>query len=584
MVCPRCKKIVPDGSPFCMNCGKMVIKDKKSQKVTVISIVAAVLVIAIIVGVAVLLSVGKRENSDFIIAHGTLDHRYSSNTRELILFDKDGEILRLNNMNTGSSVTYNADRTCATIQCGEKILYYYDGSETHKIELYSEIFSDVRLSFDGSAVVYSVLSAVPYEHGSVVDYLYSGRTDIYRFKAGDEKSELIAKEAYFCCVSPDGNTVAYRDWSSNYCCYDGAVHEFEKGIEIYAVANGGEYIYCSRDCLPPPPEKTEDDPDIIYGDVIFSEFVVFKGYDCKEEFLLESKSGYYPSAFCFNADMSEAIFPGDDGQYIWSGGDETVKITDRRVDYVPALPRDGVCYSDELRKIYGVKTFAGKFFITDSEVSADSMLSGVLSSSIYDLSSSDTAYSAIYLDKDLESTEVAELFDSPMLTDDGKTLFYMIGGSVYKACADDEEIVPQTVAEGGYKTYAAASDGKTLFLVTSNNDLYVKMGDEDEKFVVDGIDEMDITSASLYQGRYLYIYRGNLLYRTGGGYPRRIGSMRSDITGVEYFGDTLYVYTTVRDKYSSAVYVSSGGNSFKLHAEFGSGDKPIIIKPSVKET
>lgn len=587
MVCPRCKKIVPDDSPFCMNCGKMVIKDKKSQKVTAIIIVSAILVVAAVVIIGVLLSIGKRENEDFITAKGTLNHRCSSNDRVFVLFDKDREILRLEDAYglVESSVKYDAYRTCAVIKGSDKTLYYYDGKELHTIEIENDIINDFLLSYDGSAVVYSTLSErlVPIGGTWTDQYVVmpGGRPAIYRFKAEDNESEPIAKDATIRCISPDGNTVAYRQWPNDDTgytdvahdyCYDGAYYKFDKDLEIFAVANGGKYIYCNRysDTVPHPGNEDGDD-EIEYGlDYTAKEMIAFRGYDDKTGVSLGQNSVFYPVIAAFNVDLSEAIVTNFDGRYIWNGT-ETVKVSDLQSGrFLPVMPRNGVCCPGGNYIIYGVKTFAEKFF-TVFESSSDyiSLESSIfIPSLISSTAGSLSGEKVCYIDSGFKRINVADSAVSATVTDDGKTLFFLTGDGVCKAVADGSDTVPKTVCEGKFKCFAASSDGRTLFLVTSNNDLYTKTGDAEEQFVTDGIDERDVVSTYLYQGRYLYIYRENKLYRTGGGYPRRVGSMRSNITGYDFYGDALYVYTASGGESKAAVYASERGNSIKLHVEF----------------
>lgn len=269
-----------------------------------------------------------------------------------------------------------------------------------------------QLSADGSTVAYI----------DEDQNLFLGST-----KTGE--CEEIAEDVVSVVLSPNGKTVVYMTYEKDepVTWLHNAKEPVELGESLYplAVSDGAKYLYCVNEKNALVLVDKKGDTEKLCADV-----------DDGNDFL-------------FNKDLSQVIFCAKDKWYICVRGGEKEKISIDATYLSMLTPRWTQSTNTGYAAIYNVKSLTGRFYYGSGEI--------------------------VYLEKDLETTSVADEVNTITISDDGKRVYFLSKNNRLKyvtASDPDEEV---DVAKHVYD-YEVLSDGKTVCYYDEDSILYVLKG------------------------------------------------------------------------------------------------------------
>ena len=465
--CKYCKTQNKDDYIYCMNCGRKLPKqgeDKKDLKALlgnkkILIAAAAVVLLAIIV----IFALPKGSNKD-----------------DYLLFQKRAQV-------------WETDKT----------VYVFDGSSR------KEVFESVSLvrrtySFDSKTVL------INYKDDGV-GYLY-----VYR----DNKLNLISNEFNNTLLSDNGETVLYTDEANR------AIHLYSVNKQIDTVAfvdeekeydldafvlsySGSVLAYTKTDDegrtlnVYTSSGTTEYPADEIYNLICVSE----KGDVCyvdgedalhminsKGDVIISEKADY----ICLNYDNSQIVTISDEEIVFFKDGKMRFVSFDEENSgiYQIVIPKKTLAYSyirygqgKQYKPVYhyGISDFEKCYYVTDEK-------------------------NLVYFDKELKMQRIADNVSAPLISNDGKNLFYIDEeGSVHKY--DGKDTVYYSSEEGCTELFAYDEKNKILYLEEGHD----KMGYCDGKgFTELGVYNPDISL--ICNDGYFYFNDGKklLAYKKGG--------------------------------------------------------------------
>lgn len=524
--CPSCGFVNEPNTKFCQNCGSSLTgavadtgkeEKKKSRVKKPVNVkgfdlkkilVAAGAIVALVLVIVILSNLFKTGN--YIECKNAV-FTYNADEEYLIGL-VDGKLCSIDSDSHGYDVTINLDGTKAVLYSyGSRELYYFDGSAVRSV---AEDVESWEISADGSAVIYNTEG----------DELY----DLYIYSGG--KSTMIASEVAGSCISPDGGTVGYignvnRETNSfKGFIWDGSEKELGKNKTPLALSNGGKYIYYLKGSI----DEIDSNSATVY---------VQKGTNDDTKQKLGDVS--YTMEFYLNADGTQALLVENDKTYVSVKGGERIKISGS--DCTLVLPQNTQRCIGEIVTTMGIKSFADMYYCTNSN--------------------SGGGYKLLYVNKNFEASTAANNVDSYIyLADDGKTLYYLKGDSIRRINASKSGSEAETLIEDDVLRFCTTKDGKTIFFVTDEGELYGCKGGKKTKLLTDDLD--NFAAYALYGGDTIYYISDGELYSSKGDKTTKISGFSGDVVSVycSYFGITVHC----SDDGDINIYRSSDGKNYDL--------------------
>ena len=280
--------------------------------------------------------------------------------------------------------------------------------------------------YDGSRTVFLVEAIGSYE---IVTRSSDGSTDALGWA---EKPE----DVYTVALSPTGKAVflSFRDeatgevktgiWS------DGKRRDIPEleGMSVSALSDDGKTVFCY--------DKNE-------------RFFVWTEKDGKT--LLSDDAQNYRKSKYYNRDCTEALFMDGEFTKVYKDGAVETVTTGPCGLLLPDLTERFQFSTDAWEHFIGIKTFAGCFLTQDNDGKTD----------VYYLNKQLTIQSAIH------GTECVGL------ANDGKTVVYLRGGSLYRVNGTKKNAEPQPLLDGGDQvtSFQMSPDGKTIYYTNGYDDL-----------------------------------------------------------------------------------------------------------------
>ena len=390
---------------------------------------------------------------------------------------------------------------CQAILSENNQLFFVNSKGVFKV---SDDVSDMKISYDGK----------------YISYIDSDDT-LYLYNVGKKSKEKIADEVNDeYAISPDGKTVLYSVENDDgddelFVSVNGKSTKLVKDLLPIGVSNGGKYIYAYSD-------------SDLYT-------VTMKGD--KNKISSDRRGGYG-----FNRDNTEILFFTKSGTdvnaYLSVKGDDKIKMSSS--DLKMLLPQnhastrtdfDMMDYDGMNGEAYDISSFKNQAFVGVTDV--------------------------ILVDKKGENEKIVKNVVSPVLTNDGKYVYYIKAQNLYRSLmkkdAESEKLASDV------KSFAVTNDGKAAYFIDKDDTLrFVKGGGKSEKSekILDDASTMVMTSKNVI----LCIDKDNNLYSS------KNGSSKNKVTSDAQFvmASRNYAYYGVQKDDKASIYVSNGGTSFKV--------------------
>ena len=392
-------------------------------------------------------------------------------------------------------------------------LWFVTTSKSTKIAddvTYGFAFSD-----SGNAVAY--MTDLDSKNGVAALYLYNTAT---------KKITKLSDEAVLgsVCISPNGKSVGYasdykRDENkmSGYISIDGKIAE-KLGDNAFAqaISNGGKYVYYAK----------------LSKDSSSASLWVKSG---RNDTKLMSE--VVDDNFILNMDYSQLIFNIDGKAYVSQNGKEREQICKSGIS-VFLMPHGTQSVYSNGATVYGVSSFKNTL-----AMSGDGM---------------------VYINNKFASAKISGSTTSTSyvsVSTDGKTLIYISGSGVLasinpsKPDADKKEIGKKV------QSFVASSDGKTVYFVNEDKEMYYSKGGGKAVKVSDDVYSDSLAMSSngsmvFFLADYSYKNGGTLYYSSNGSKRTKAAD---DIVSV-WSTPTSIFYRTV----DSDIYRSNGNAKFTL--------------------
>jgi len=482
MKCSKCGSNVVAGTRFCGACGSAIHEELANEAASVantipdkplpIKKIAAFGGIAVVAIIAIVICVKLFAPSNYVVSSGDsfFVHMQEDDEKVIVTYSNgtassfDGQYFSMFNgsLDTGKGAFVIQSINEANDEYLSTLYYVSDNKSKPFADTTSENGAWGTVSANGNAVVF--VTDTEYANG------YSeGTLSIYN----GEKAQTISSSFYpggSYCVSPDGTAVVYS------ADFDVKEHEFTTyfwsngkttalGDNLYAVAvsNGGKLIY--------------------YGDD--DKLYVQKGND-KTKLASDNDLG----ALFFNRDNSSVVYTNNSGKsYISVNGGEKQSL-DSTI-YNLLLPA-GVyqSYGDNYQvNTINVKSFKNTFHLTSSDV--------------------------YRITEKYESERVAKTSSTAELADDGKTIFYLNSGSVYKIDGLATDRQAEKIIEADVSMFNALGNGSAIYFINYDDELYYQKGKGKPVFIDD---DLDSSGFAVYNKEDIVFYISDgELYSTKGG-------------------------------------------------------------------
>lgn len=409
---------------------------------------------------------------------------------------------------TKAAVLINGDGTTGA-NPGGYVLYYVGGN----VREIAKNVCAARISANGGSIVY--VKNFDSASNTAELYIYSGGKS--RLITSDYSAALNMGRF---AISPDGKTVAYTLSAAGAAYYwDGRQHALGTGMDPFAIADGAKYVYY------------QDDDGSVY---------VQKGADAgsKEKLIDVSdlrNSSAASSDFFFNRDLSQILYLSGATTYISLNGGPGEPLTGAVSDMLlpPGTAEVSVNFSIYVSPaVIGCADFADMFYITDTG-------------------------NIIRIGKDYTPATVARNTVSPEIANDGATIVYLKGDSIYRVNglkSDPAEVEP---FNGDLREFFLTSGGNAVFFMDSGGGLYYqKFGGKPNMAASDCY-----CINGLFKGNRLYYTTGDKeLYWTTGGKGRAAGGFGGDFFSAD--AGPLGVWVVTKGDSGYVFYKSTDGSKF----------------------
>ncbi len=312
-------------------------------------------------------------------------------------------------------------------------------------------------------------------------------------------------------ISPNGKTIAYHtmneDGEHYGYYYDGKLHELGKGILPVAIADSAKVVYYMK------------------GDNAF----VQKG-DKTETRIKLGKNDSMETGF-YNEDLTELLYSvytdGDIKTYIVADANEKIQLKGELTEML--LPSNTF---DWYGVAVGVSTFAETYYFGEGSV--------------------------YYINKNYEAEKVTNFSDDNtqvQLCDDGKTLIYRRGDSIYKLNGTNAKADPQELVGDADSLIAITGDGSAMFYINEEDEIMFQKGTKKPQRVTD---EYDRCAEALFDGKILYYIYDEELYQSSGSFGTVVEDRNLyNVYGVKVTQSYIQVYCYKKE------YLSFDGKAFR---------------------
>ena len=338
---------------------------------------------------------------------------------------------------------------------------------------------------------------------------------MYIAKLGGKATE-VADDVTNYTVSPDGSAVVYtvidgyytdeefeyeEDITSEMFLYKSKKSVYVgKDYNVYAVSNGGKYIYAEKE-------------DALY--------VLTKKGENKE------KLSDTVSSAVFNSDNTQILFwDEEDKTYVSTKGKKPVKINNNEL--YPILP--------------------GNIAMSGLSADVESFLNCAYQSS-------DSIY---FVNKKGDSEKIASDVYGVTIDNDGEYVYYINDDLVLckikaKASGKEKEIADDAAA------YRVTSDGKTVYYKDESGDLYSRKGNSKAKSIAEDVESWILTDDDVLIFMHDEDDSGNctLSYCANG---KKVKKIDDDVYDIGGSAGTYYY--TVGDSNEYELYASDNGKKF----------------------
>lgn len=354
-------------------------------------------------------------------------------------------------------------------------------------------------------------------------------TELYIWEGGKTVTiteDYVDRMGY--SISPDGKTVAYTVYDEaedEYvgCYYNGDEISLGKDVIPIAISDGAKYVYYAKN----------------------GALYVQLGTDSGSR----RKLGDDIDALNFNKSRTDVIFSNGTESYICRNGGEKELISGTFTDLLlpeGTVVRNEWCYAF-LYQTHCIADFAETFYKDDDD-------------SIY------------YIDSKYKTNKVVSNIDKALLMQDGKTIIYQKGDSIYKVNGMKENGEEKVLVEEDVIDYLATSDGKAVYFYNMDNELMYQKGNDKPVLVGEDLEGdfdkgFSYVDWAIFDGNKIYYVSDNeLFWSTGGkGTVTAVDGMEGDIISVRVQGGILYV--GISDETNSYFYQSNDGENFHLYRE-----------------
>jgi hypothetical protein len=394
-------------------------------------------------------------------------------------------------------------------------LWYLKANEKTKI---ADDVNSFQISIDGTGVVY--LNDLSHEDNEGSLYVFNG-----------SKSEKVADNVYqkFFAISPDGNSTLYvrdfdmdeQEFSTYMRIGNKAAEKLGDNFIPLAISNKGKYVYYAKT------DPSEDSADL----------ELRKG---KNTIRLRSNVEEEPR-FIFNKDLTQVIFSEDGRSYISVKGAEPTRIANYEIDSVLTSNFIPVKHSSELLSI--------SFYDIDN---------------LYEMSFINNEGELVYHDKKHESSLIERNADSPVITEDNQSIFYINSRDrITRKNVRNLDGEANSIAED-VSQFVVSPDSKKLYYIDYNDDLYYIKGSSDAKRI--SSDATDLYMSG--DGEYIYFLTdfrrgtGSLYYSKNGKERKKISD---DVTEVSTTASGIfYSKESESDKNLIDLYYSQNNTKFEV--------------------
>ncbi len=526
--CKNCGAQLPDNAKFCQDCKTPVPEDaviekkpespvkasavadfvKNNKALIKKGAIAVAAIVVVIIAVCIIASLFKPsqyiKTEQAVLAYNEDD--------ETVVIWKNGDEIKLDGEYYG--IYSNLDGTKGAVMIREE-----DGDDDYVRNLYD---------FDGKLIAEDVYKAVVSVSGDGILVVRDVEDeDFYELLLWDgKKLKTVVDELTMTdgiTISPDGKTVAYAtgdvddededdDFVGYY--YDGKKsHELGKNIRPVAISNGAKQVYYIKD----------------------SGLYVQKKDNKDDRVKLANDSDIDDIAF--NCDMTEILFnvtddEGNDKSYISADGKEKVKLKNSVSDFI--VP-EGVASAYSGSAVLGVRTFENTYYYG--------------SGNIYRIG------------KNFESVRVTDSSSDVSLADDGKTLIYRDGDSIFKMDGTKEESEPKRLVEDEVDTLiGATAKGDAFFYINEDEELMYQKGTKKPTRITD---EFDDYAYSLFKGTTVFYTVDDEVYYSNGKKGEAVKGIDIDsVSAVHVFDLVVRIMGEYDDE--SVAYISADGKKFTL--------------------
>ena len=433
-------------------------------------------------------------------------------------------------------VFYNTDRSVSGVVLGtDNVLYRIENGKEAFIE---ENVADVSFSANGKGLAFTTGT---YRADN------TERTDLY-LRSGT-KNERISRDCAGTVVfSPSGKYILYTE-------YDGKNHKLllhngkkakeilssKRRITALGIRDDGKRMYYAV-------KDTN-------GDQLQGAYTLYH-YDSES---FEELGGFsFGNRILFNRDLSQILFTDDKNAWFSENGQEPVKLRMAGNDLQFVTPEQTAVqwgYDTLEPDLYDVKDFRNTF-----------------------LQSGDTLYLFTGAEFKTVSRNVS---DAQVLHDEKTLLIRKTDGGLFRMNGKKENAKEEALASDDIDLYGASPDGKTVYYITKNAELYLYRKKEGplklsgEKGVDAYVDpetgKISHTAQIAYREKsaQLYFVEGGMLYVAAkdGTVTAPAYGMEGDVSGVSCYRELVWVSTFADGV--SRVYLGTDGETFTLLTEDG---------------
>lgn len=408
---------------------------KKAFPFIIVGAAAAVVVLAILLIAVLPRVIGRGGKADRYAKEDMIGYTYMDSG--IAFFNLKGELCELEKGSYGFNSVTSADMsviayTLYNEKSNDYDLYYIT-SDLEPVLVEEDVHYNVRISYDGAYIAYLT---------DVKDDTFG---DLYLYSIKDNKSTLIDSEVYpyLICMSTGGKAVAY-------------LRNFED-IDDNELYIGGIKIKSQKvDKDGSIPVAIRDNGKALYYVTNNDKLYLYNGKDSVK--LASDVDG----DFYFNRDASEMLYTkGGKTYYYELKMDEPVKVVSAKI-YDIALPKDVVDYSQNnyFTEFVGLDTLKGCVMETDS--------------GLYWLNS-----------KGSDTVKIANTYVY-QISENGKSILYQNGGTLYKISKFGEDMDPKVVYDDEFADwFVASADLSKIYIIIDDELYYVKSEKKTERITND---------------------------------------------------------------------------------------------------